>query len=230
MLHLEVILENHFKFLHSTFLFFALQKNVSRQLISELKYTILSFNKGDTVYSPKEYERKLGFVVSGGCSVYKYKSSEKNLLLNSLHPGDSFGVLAVFTDAGEFPTVIEATKKTEILFIDRDECLRLISESSEVALSVIGFLANKVSFLNTKISTLSGKNISEKLAIYLLCDTPDADDGHIRLNVQRASSALSVSRQSIYRAIETLEASGLIKHVDNKIHIMDRIGLERLTK
>ena len=223
-------MENHFKFLTTTFLFSGIQKSISRQLIGELKYTTSSFNKGDIVYSPKEYEKKIGFVVSGSCKVYKYKTSEKNLLLNSLHPGDSFGILAVFTDEGEFPTVIEATKKTEILFIDREECKRLISKNSEVAISVIGFLASKVSFLNTKISTLSGKNISEKLAIYLLCDTLSASDGHIPLNIQRASSALSVSRQSIYRAIEALEASKLIKHVDNKVYILDREGLERITK
>ena len=223
-------MENYTNFLQGTFLFRDLPRNVSRELVFSLKYSILSFNKGDVVYSPEKYERKLGFVIKGGCNVYKYRSSEKNLFLNSLLPGDSFGILAVFTEEGEFPTVIEATKKTEIMFIDDEECKSLISKNADVALSVIGFLANKVSFLNTKISTLSGKSITEKLAIYLLCEAYKASADTIHLNIQRASNALSVSRQSIYRAIEALELPGYIEHDDNKIYIKDLIGLERLTK
>ena len=223
-------MENQFKFLQGTFLFCNLPRAVSSAIIETLHYTTYSFNKGEVVYSPEKYEKKLGFVISGGCSVYKYKSSENNLFLNSLRPGDSFGILAVFTDEGEFPTVIEATKKTEILFIDADECKALVSKNAQIALSVISFLANKVSFLNTKISTLSGKNISEKLAIYLLCECYKMNAKALHLNVQRASSALSVSRQSIYRAIESLEAADLITYDENKIYIKDLYGLERLAK
>ena len=230
MLQLEDDLENQTKFLHTTFLFRDLPRSIGQQLIDSLKYSTESFNKGDIVYSPERYERKLGFVVSGGCNVYKYKSAERNLFLNSLRPGDSFGALAVFTKDGEFPTVIEATKKTLILFIDERECKELISKSAEVALSVIAFLANKVAFLNTKISTLSGKGISEKLAIYLLCNSHKASADGIHLNIQRASSALSVSRQSVYRGIEALREGGYINYTDNKIFILDQNGLERLTK
>lgn len=223
-------MENQAKFLLNTFLFRPITRTDAQSLIDELRYTVERFNKGDIVYSPDKYERKLGFVIRGGCSVYKYKSSDSNLFLNSLCPGDSFGILAVFSEEGEFPTVIEATKKTEILFIDAEECKALVSKSPALALSVISFLANKVSFLNTKISTLSGKNITERLAIYLLCESYKTTSNASHLNIRRASSALSVSRQSIYRAIEALASAGLITYEENKIYIKDQSGLERLTK
>lgn len=224
------VLENHIKFLSNTFLFRTLPKSTSFALIDGLDYTTAFFQKDEVVYSPEGYKRMLGFVVSGGCSVYKYHSSEHDLLMNTLKPGDSFGVLAVFSSEDEYPTVIKATKKTEILFIDAAECKELVSKNSDIAMSVISFLAGKVAFLNTKISTLSGKNITEKLAIYLLCEAYKSNADAIPFNIQKASSALSVSRQTVYRGIEALEAENLIKYDVKKIIILDQYGLERLTK
>jgi CRP-like cAMP-binding protein len=195
-----------------------------------MRYSVQSFSKDEIVYSPKKYDRMLGFVLSGGCNVYKCHTGDQELLMNSLKPGASFGVLAVFSGEKEYPTVIRATKKTEILFIDDEECKALISKEPDIALSVITFLADKVSFLNTKISTLSGKTITEKLAIYLLCEMYKQDSETIPFNIQRVSSAISVSRQTVYRGIEALAAENLITYEIKKIIINDRIGLERLTK
>ena len=223
-------MENYKKFLANTFLFRNMRKELGEAIIDDLKFTTVTLSKDDIVFSPDRYEKMLGFVVSGGCNVYKYKCSEQDMLMNSLDPGDSFGVLAVFADEKEYPTIIKATKKTEILFIDSAECKTLISKNPDVALSVITFLASKVAFLNTKISTLSGKTITEKLSIYLLCEMYKADSKTVSFNIQKVSSLLSVARQTVYRGIEALKAEGLIEYEIKKIIILDQKGLERLIK
>ena len=223
-------LENHTKFLKNTFLFRKLLSDDARVLIENLHYKTKVFQKDEIVYSGKTNEKLLGFVVSGGCAVYKYREAGGNLLLNMLKPQDSFGVLSVFSDIGEYPTVIVATKRTEILFIESEECKALVSKSPSVALAVINFLSDRVSFLNMKISLISGKTISEKLALYLLPEAYKSEKREIIFNINRIASILSVSRQTVYRGIEALQDDGILTYENKKITITDLEGLERLTQ
>ena len=223
-------MENQIRFLQDSFLFSSMKRSESIALIDGLKYSVRSFSKDEVVFSPDKYERMLGLVMSGACSVYKHHQGDQELLMNTLCQGDSFGVLAVFSSSDEYPTLIKANKKTDILFIAADECKRLISQSPEVAEAVISFLSSRIVFLNTKISVLSGKSISEKLAIYLTCEAYRLKSEVIPFNLQKVSDTLSVARQTVYRGIEALASLGLIDYEIKKIIIKDRKGLERLTK
>ena len=223
-------LENLVKFLQNTFLFGATDPELSRRLVESLSCTTGSFQKDETVYSDKTGIKQIGFILSGGCAVYKQREAGAPLLLNTLKPHDSFGVLSVFTETEEYPTVIIATRKTEVLFIDEAECKALVSKSPDVALSVIKFLASRVAFLNMKISLISGKTISEKLAIHLLPEAYKAQGNAISFNINKIASTLSVSRQTVYRGIDSLAEDGILSYENKKIIILDLEGLERLTQ
>jgi CRP-like cAMP-binding protein len=223
-------LENYTKFLKNTFIFRRVLPDEARPIIENLKFKTQIFQKDEVVYSGKASEKLLGFVVSGGCAVYKYREAGGNLLMNLLKPQDSFGVLSVFSDISEYPTVILATKRTEILFIDAEECKALVSKSPSVALAVVNFLSDRVSFLNMKISLISGKTISEKLALYLLPEAYKSEKREVLFNINRIASILSVSRQTVYRGIEALQADGILSYENKKITITDLKGLERLTQ
>ncbi|HBJ19339.1 MAG TPA: hypothetical protein DDY70_06365 [Clostridiales bacterium] len=186
-----------------------------------------SFVRGETVFEAGTGIRKIGFVVNGECEVVRITSDGGDFPMNLLHPYDSFGVLSLFSERGRYPTVIRAKKKSEVLFLKRDDVLLLIRENRDVALNFITFLAGRAVFLNEKVAALSGASAEEKIASYLFVAYKKAGCDTFALNCKQASEKLRLSRASVYRALDALAAHDLIRYGEKQITILDPQGLER---
>lgn len=217
------------KILTSTFLFANMSEEEIEKIIATASPEKRCFSRGDEVYSSATGEGKVGFILSGRCEVRHAKADGAAAVLNILGESDSFGILSVFSD-GEFPTQIFATKNCEILFFSRQEILNFVNNSSQIAMNLVVFLANRVSFLNEKIATFSGTRVEDRLASYLLFEAKKHDFHPFSLNCKKCSEAINAGRASVYRALSSLEAEGAISIVDKKIYINDRKGLERNSK
>jgi hypothetical protein len=87
-----------------------------------------------------------------------------------------------------------------------------------------------VCFLNRKIATYSAGNVESKLAAFILNEYNENRSDTITFNAKRTSEEINAGRASVYRALASLEASGLIIFTNKLIKITDKIGLERITK
>ena len=130
----------------------------------------------------------------------------------------------------DFPTVIYATRRTEVVFITREELLTLIDAIPAIALNIIKFQNDRIAFLIKKIETFSAGSVEEKLACYILDEYKKHGDCEISLNRMKTADKLGVGRASLYRALDSLVESGIIKLETKKIFIVDPAGLERITK
>jgi len=217
------------EFLTNVFLF----KNINRETLvnitKEISPEIKKYSHKEIIYTPNEYEKKLGFVINGECAVARIKNDDGAVPLNTIKPGYSFGIMAVLSNEEEFPTRITAIKSSEILFISQRDVLSLIKKHPEVAMNVINFLANKVSFLNHKIATFSSTTVEEKLSNYLAIEYKKHGNC-FPFNCKKSAEAISSGRASIYRAIASMTEAGVIKLENKKIYILDPKGLERNTK
>lgn len=188
-----------------------------------------SFSRGETIYSPGSFERKIGFVVSGECEVCRTKNDGRRVKLNTLLPGDSFGITTVFSSEA-FPTVVYAKRSSTVAFITESELAALIDAFPSVALAIIRFQNDRIAFLNKKIETFSAASVEERLACYLLAKSKAFGAEAFDFNRKKASEALGVGRASLYRALDSLLQKDLIVVESKKIIISDLKGLERITK
>ena len=200
----------------------------------DLAYSILSrekvvFEKGEIIYSPSSYQRKIGFVVSGECEVSRQKHDGGRVKLNTLTRGQSFGISTIFSKE-DFPTVIYATHRAEIVFITQEELINLIDAIPVVALNIIKFQSDRIAFLNKKIETFSAGSVEDKLACFILDEYEKCGERDLALNRMKTADKLGVGRASLYRALDSLAEVGLIKLETKKIFIIDPEGLERMTK
>lgn len=186
-----------------------------------------TFLRGDTVFEAGCGMKKIGFLISGECEVVRVSPDGTDFPMNLLYPYDSFGVLSLFSERAEYPTVIRAKKKSEVLFLKKDDVLYLIRENRDIALNFISFLAGRVVFLNEKVASLSGASAEEKVASYLFVAYRKTGSDTFPLNCKQASEKLRLSRASVYRALDTLAAHGLIRYGEKQITILDPQGLER---
>ncbi len=141
-------MKNYTEFFFGVFLFASLPRDKLSKAISECEPELRSYNRGEVIFSPENYEKEIGFIYSGECEILRRKSDTPDVLLNILKAGDSFGILAVLSEEEEFPTVVVAHHNTEVLFIKKKKLMRLIRHYPTVAMNVIELLSKKISFLN----------------------------------------------------------------------------------
>ena len=220
---------NNAEFFSKTFLFSGLSIDEIERYFCNREIEFKDYSRKEVIYSPHEYERKLGFVLKGECIVERIKADGSSVPLNIIQSGDSFGAFAVLTSEDEFPTRITARRDSKIAFISQADVMNLIETHSVVAMNVIRFLAGKISFFNKKIATFSSDSVVDKLAMYLLIEYRKFG-AELALNCKKTAESLNIGRASLYRAISVLEQDGIIKSENKKIYILDQNGLERITQ
>ena len=112
-------MDKYTEFFSSVFLFASLPAEKLASAILECEPELRKFSRSEMIYAPGNYEKEIGFILSGECEIIRRKNDGSELVLNNLKIGDSFGILAVLSDEEEFPTVIFARQNTEVLFIKK---------------------------------------------------------------------------------------------------------------
>jgi CRP-like cAMP-binding protein len=168
-------------------------------------------------------------VISGECSVERERAENDRITLNTLGKYSSFGIMSVLSGKDEYPTVIRAVRTSEILFIDGDDMLSIIKKYPTVAMNVMRFLADRVSFLNEKINTLSEKSTLSRLANHLLKQYRALGEV-LTVSKSKLATQIDVGRASLYRDLDTLCEMKLIEVESKRIIINDPKGLERIIK
>ena len=218
------------EFWTEVFLFRGISSDAVSEMLNSVFVEIKEVKSGDVIYSPLHFEQKVGFIVSGECVVERIRSEGENLQLNKLSPFDSFGILTLFSCSDGFPTQIRAKKETVVAFISKKDMLALIEMSPAVALNIIGFMGERISFLNDKISTFSSDNVEQKFANFLILEAKKQQNLSFDLNRKKTAEVINVGRASLYRAIDLFVKKGLVVFEDKKINIVDLDGLERISK
>lgn len=216
--------------LSSTFLFRGVENDVLSKLCSAGKIEICNFKKDETIYSKRDFKRKVGFVLSGACEVLRSGDGDNDIAINVINSGGSFGILAVFSEKAEYPTTIKATKNTVVAFIDKSTVISLSKKNAKVAMNVIKFMSERISFLNDRLNTFSGSSTLEKLASYLLFLVKSADNNSLSFSKTKASEAIGAGRASVYRALTELVEREIISLEGKNLIINDLEGLERISK
>ena len=214
------LLQNFFPFQH-------ISEHAIEQLSQKIQLDVRTFKKNECILSCEVHEKKIGFLLDGECAVYKTREKE-DILLQNLKKNDSFGILTLFCD-DEYPTLILAKKTTNVLFISKDDFLCLINANPQIAINVITFLSEKVSFLNKKIATLSGATVEEKVENYLLIQCKNNGES-FPFNAAAVAGQINIGRASLYRTLRKLEENGIIELSTKKIIIKNLLYFERSTK
>lgn len=203
-------------------LFSALGDGELSSLIRDSRTAEVSYTAGESIYSDTSYKKALGAVITGCLSVYRPGNGSR-VLLNRIPAGGVFGAASLFGAEGMYVTEITAEKDSVIFFVPSEVLGRLITENGEFALSYIGFLTDRIRFLNRRISELSAGGAERKLAKYLL-----ERDSDKPVSMTELASFLGIGRASLYRIIDGFTGNGFIEKNGRNIAVLDRDALCRL--
>ena len=210
------------------FVFLGLSEIELENLLSEHPPSVEAFSRGNLVFSKNVEKKKIGFILDGKCEVRVCRADSADVVVNVLKSGDSFGVLAAFSE-NKFPTEIVAVKASSVAFFDKEDIISFINSNGKIAMNVIRFMANRIEFLNEKIATFSGASVEQKLSSYILSEAKQKGES-FDFNRKKTAEAISAGRASVYRVLDSFVESRYINYDSKKIYIIDREGLERISK
>ena len=213
-----VLSEKEQEVLSRCFLFHGLEE-VQRQKLME-QGEKKQFSSGSIIYSPRHFRQAIGVILWGKVQVH----SPGGVLLNTLHPGNCFGVAALFHPAQRYVSTVTAQEESGILFYSGTTLEQMFICSPLIARNYISFLSQRIQFLNEKIGSFTAPTAQARLALWLLAHSPQPQvESYTQL-----SRELNLGRASLYRALEALEEEGIIRRQGNCIHLLSPEELETL--
>ncbi len=188
-----------------------------------------TFKAGEAIEA--DNEPSMGVLLSGRAVIFS-SDQGKRTLLRFVSPGNAVGVASLFsTDPPN--TLIEACGdgKTEMFFISREIFEDLLADASAARfrINLITFLADRVSFLNSKIDSVTAGSAERKLAVFIR-NSPIEESGDIDIGMSATAlaRALDIGRASLYRALDLLEDEEIIKRDGKNIKLISSEKLNEI--
>lgn len=200
-------------------LFQGIESELLARILSLPSVTAEKFSAGETVYQPHQFRRCLGVLLSGQVRV-----TNKSLSVSTLKPGELFGAAALYNDLPDYATTLTAHDPCRILFLPQEEVDRLLGEEPLLRQNYLRYLSERIRFLSGRLQTVAQTGAEGKLAQYLLSSGEES----VHTSATDLAQRLGLSRASLYRAFELLEAAGLIRREGKTVFVLDHCGLEKL--
>lgn len=186
---------------------------------------IIKISTGNEIPNGKQ----ISVVLKGNVAVTK-KLGDKTLLMRMFGAGNVSGVASLFSPQGVSVSTLTALKPSEILIIKQEAICELIHKNGSFAMSYISFLTSRIRFLNSRIKAYTVSGVEAKLALHLLMsDETEKNVIDMQISFSKLADMLDIGRASLYRAIDSLSAKGVISKDGKRIVILKRGELVRIS-
>lgn len=172
---------------------------------------ILSFKRGDPVCETQNGTDCVGIIISGSLTVEASEGSSVSVMKR----GGEFGICNIFVN-DRMPTKLRARVASKVFFIPKEEFARLLGTDNGLMYRYVRLCNEKMLYLAERLRLISISDSAERLLYYL---KTKSDNGCVRLHFSKDELArqLGISRSSLFRALNSLEASGKISVSANVI-------------
>lgn len=209
-------------------LFKNLEEQMLRELFMELNYKILSYSKGDIIFTEDDHCKSLGIVLEGMVEIQKIDSFGKVLTIAQFTSSDIFGENLIFGDDNNFPMTVSSKTDTIILHIQKDSIVKLCQKSSDFLYEYLRIVSNRAMALSSKLKEVTLKTIRQKICGFLLLQYSTQKTLKITLPMSKKDWAdkLGVQRPSLSRELIKMKEEGLIDYDKAVIIIKNLEALE----
>jgi CRP/FNR family cyclic AMP-dependent transcriptional regulator len=173
---------------------------------------------------------------SGGARVVRQHADGRAITLTNLGPGEIFGELAMF-DGEVRSATVEAIDDVQAIAILAGDLKRLLNDHPEIAVKLLGALAERLRETNARISRQSFQKVSSRVAGVLveLVETgtragraaPPAGEVVVRSTQADLAQLAGTSREAASRFLATLQRAGVLTTKRGRIVVHDPAALHR---
>lgn len=187
---------------------------------------------GETLFAMGDPASSAFVVVSGRLKIVRIADADgRELLLDIVGSGAVLGELAVFGDAPRSATII-AVEEAELVAIDRRDFLSVIRAHPDVAIVLLGALAEKVRTVTTALEEAAYLDVATRLARRLVdlgrrfgAAGKDGLAIDVPLAQHDLAKMIGVSREAVNKQLRQWEDAGTITLRRGRVIIRDMSAL-----
>jgi CRP/FNR family cyclic AMP-dependent transcriptional regulator len=186
---------------------------------------------GQCVFLQDEPGDRMYVLAEGAVKLFVSSRSGGIVELVRHRPPATFGEVALL-DGGPRSASAEAVERSTLLVVTRPELLRLLRSEDQVAEALLRTLGTIVRRTTRQVTDLAFLDLEGRVARQLLVL---AGDGHGTARIRQMTQAelatmVCGARQTVNRALRSLEARGYIRSHGRGFEIVDRQRLEQLAE
>jgi CRP-like cAMP-binding protein len=165
--------------------------------------------------------KALYIITDGYCIGEMTDDSGKVLKIEDFPAPYTLASALLFADDNRMPVTVWAKTETNLLILSHDAVLTLCRTEEQFMENLLKDLANKFTFLSTKLTYLQFKSLQEKIIYYLSGQQKD-DSGYVELrqSIRELSSLFGVERPSLSRALIRMENEGIIERDGKRVKVI----------
>lgn len=183
--------------------------------------SIRFFGDNEEILSPKTPQKYVCILLLGKATVTT-PDPGKSTLLRYLSICEPFGVANLFSNS-PFISVVSAKGSCKVLFLTEAAIKALLESDASFLYNYLGFLSNRVRYLNQKIGYLTAGSAERRLALYLCSHGKPVLD--LPNSLTSLSELLDIGRASLYRAFDKLTEDGYIQKDGRSIRLLNSEAL-----
>jgi CRP/FNR family transcriptional regulator, cyclic AMP receptor protein len=189
------------------------------------------FAEGAIVFSQGDPGDALYGVITGKVRISASAADGKEMFLNIMEPGDTFGEIALL-DGNSRTASASATAPTELLLIMRDPFLGLLQREPTLAIHLLRLLCQRIRWTSGMAEDSALLSVPARLARRLLSlgklhGHQMAQGIHLAISQEEIARFLGISRQVVNQYLQTWKANGWVELGRSKPTILEAPALQR---
>ena len=197
-----------------------------------IEYSIREYGKNDVIARQGDLCKGLYILIEGSVRTDMIAENGALLHIETIYAVTPLASAFIFATTNGFPVDVTALEKSRILFMAREQILKMFQKDQELLMRYLRYNADKTKFLSDKIQMLSVRTIKAKLAHYILglhmsAQQTDGDNFTVVLDKNQTELAafFGVTRPSLARALSEMSRDGLISINKKMVRIRSLKGL-----
>ncbi len=189
-------------------LFTGMAGNDIADILGSDQAELKAFKKGDTLFDVNRFSPCMAYVLTGKLMI---RQSDTEMIVKEITKGSFFALLTLYNDSLQFASNIVAAKDSKVIIFSQELIEKCVSKYQRFASNYIHYLHTRMRFMHSQIMVLSMSTPKNSLISYLWNSSAKLGE-QFRLEVSYSDLAkkLNMSRSSLYRILDELEAEGLL--------------------
>ena len=191
-----------------------------------------TYTKGERVFSQGDEGDSLLGVISGRIRIGAVGATGKEVFLNIMEPGDSFGEIAV-VDGLPRTAGATAMEPTVLIAVGRREFLEVLREEPELAIHLLGLFCERIRWASDLYEDsaflAAPARLAKKLLSLAMLHGKRTDEG-VELAISQSELArfLGISRQIVNQNLQEWKAKGWLSVARARLLIIDASSLKNV--
>ncbi len=199
-------------------------KELNEQELSSLAEIVFirTIDKGEILFFQGDTANGFYTLLSGLIRIYKSSPEGKEYTLHTIRPGQMFAEAAIF-GGNKFPANCIALEESNVAFFGKDKFINLIVNSPNISLKMISALSGFVRDFNRQIENLSLKEVSARLALFLLNQSEKTGQNSIVLDISKSelANSLGTISETLSRNFRKMKELAIIEIDGKSITVLD---------